>query len=93
MKVSGTVFVPGGLCWLLIGWKHSPEHRQHRAAAGRKSILCSGVSSGEPGEKWRSDAAEAKQGRAARSDEGHVVSNSSSKLPSAPAAHRSDCCC
>lgn len=83
-----TVFVAGGVCWLLIGWKHSPEHRQHRAAAGRKSILCSGVSSGEPGEKWSSDAAEAKQGRAVRSDGGHVVSNRSSDLPSAPAAHR-----
>ena len=55
--------------WLLIGWKHSPEHRQHRAAAGRRSILCSGVSSGEPEQKWRSDAAEAKRGRAVRADE------------------------
>lgn len=64
MKVSETVFVKGGVCW-----KHSPEHRQHRAAAGRKSILCGGVSSGEPGEKWSSDAAEAQQGRAVTWDE------------------------
>lgn len=81
------LFVTGWLCWLLIGWKHSPEHRQHRAAAGRRSFVCSAVSSGEPGGE---DAAEAKQRRAVRSD---VLSNRSSELPSAPAAHRYGCCC
>ncbi|KAM9323685.1 uncharacterized protein KZ484_021750 [Pholidichthys leucotaenia] len=91
MKVSVTLFAPGGVCRLLIGWKLSPEARQQRAAAGRRIIVSSGVSSGEAGEKWSSDAAEAKQGRAVRSEEDHVVSDRRSELPSAPAAHPEDC--